>query len=288
MMQPRTEEPARPVARLRVPGFDVLSGVHEPASVLERHSHDVPTICCVRSGRFTEYYPGKAVDCDPRTLKITPAGEPHWNRFAGVTTFGIRIDVDATRFDGVPEIGRMLDERLFFAAGAFTMLTQQLTVELSRSDPLGAIAAEGLLLELLARMASVRDARATVPRWLRHADDIVHERVMDPLSVAALATLVGVPATRLARAYRQEYGCTIAQKTRQLRLELAARELTAADANIAQLAVELGYYDQSHFTNAFRRHFGVSPGAYRERNGAYRSDYSTRTTPRMKECGRQT
>jgi AraC family transcriptional regulator len=270
MVQRQTTTPASwPSTHLSVPGFDVMSGVHEAASVLERHSHDTPTICCVRYGRFTEYYPGKAVDCDARTLKVTPAGEPHWNRFDRCTTLGLRIDVDTGRFEGVPEIQRLLNERVFLSAGEFTPLTGQLVTELARGGALGALAAEGLLLELLARMAGLQDVRSRIPRWLREADDIVHERVREALSVEAVAGLVGVPATRLARAYRAEYGLTIAQKVRQLRLELAARELVKEDTNIARLAVELGFYDQSHFTNAFRSRFGVAPAAWRENRRAF-------------------
>jgi AraC family transcriptional regulator len=254
-----------PVTTLSVPGFDVLSGVHEPASVLGRHTHDLPTICCVRYGRFTEYYPGKAVDCDAGTVKITPAGEPHWNRFARVPTFGLRIDVDATRFDGVPEVSRMLDERLFFSAGVFDLVTRQLVLELARGDPLARIAAEGLLLELLARMGRVWETRTpSRPPWLGRADEIIHQTFGDPPSVAHIAALVGVPATRLARVYRSEFGCTIAQRFRQLRLESAARELSATHLPISRIALNAGFYDQSHFSNAFRRHFGVTPAAYRK------------------------
>jgi AraC family transcriptional regulator len=258
-----------PSGTLNVPGFDVISGVHEPASVLDRHTHELPSICCVKYGSFTEYYPGKAVDCDARTLKITPAGEPHWNRFDGVSTYGLRIDVDAQRFADVPEIARMLHGRLFMAAAAFEMLTRQLVVELLRGDAVSRIAAEGLLLELLAKMASVTGETGR-PRWLTEADDILHEHAANPPSMAVLAQLVGVSPTRLARSFRSEFGCTVAQRVRQLRLDSAALELVTSVEPIARVATRAGFYDQSHFSNAFRRHFGITPAAYREQRGVIR------------------
>jgi AraC family transcriptional regulator len=252
---------------LSVPGFEVQAGVHAATSVLARHTHDSPTICSVQYGRFTEYYPGKAFDCDARTLKITPAGEPHWNRFAAVDTFGLRIDVDARTFEDVPAVAGLLDERVFFAADAFALLTAQLVRELSRPDELSAVAAEGLLLELVARMARMNEERAPrTPAYVRRAHELVSDQFRTPLTVAAIARSVGVSAAQLARAFRQEYACTIAQKIRQLRVEYAAGALLGTDTPLVDIALSSGFYDQSHFSNAFRRHFGVTPSAYRRRS----------------------
>jgi AraC family transcriptional regulator len=251
---------------MRVPGFEVLGGVHAATSVLARHTHETPTICSVQYGRFTEYYPGKAFDCDARTLKITPAGEPHWNRFAAVDTFGLRIDVDRGTFGELPAIAGMLDERVFFEADAFALLTAQLVRELSRPDDLSPLAIEGLLLELLAQMARLKaDRTPRVPRYVRAAHDLVAAQFRTRVTVEGIARTVGVPAPQLARAFRREYTCTIAQKIRQLRVEYAASALAATDAPLAEIALRAGFYDQSHFSNAFRRHFGVTPSTYRNR-----------------------
>ena len=50
---------------------------------------------------------------------------------------------------------------------------------------------------------------------------------------------------------------------RQLRLTWAAARLTSSDDGIAQIALQAGFFDQSHFTRAFGRHFGLTPLAYR-------------------------
>jgi transcriptional regulator GlxA family with amidase domain len=48
-----------------------------------------------------------------------------------------------------------------------------------------------------------------------------------------------------------------------LRLTWAAGRLTDSDDGIAQIALDAGFYDQSHFTRTFKRHFGLTPLAYR-------------------------
>jgi AraC family transcriptional regulator len=256
------------VGCLEGPGFRIHTGVHAAASVLMRHEHDLPTICAVEQGSFTEYYPGKAVACGEGTLKVTPAGEPHWNRFDGVTTYGMRIDVDPERFSGQSRVERMLAERLFLSAGSLGSLTREIAAEVNAADSVSSVAAEGLLLELLAKMARMLELpEQSIPQWLRRADEMVHELYLGPLTVAGVAAEVGVHGSTLSRAYRRTFGVTLARRIRDLRLEHAARRLTATSAPLTEIALDAGFYDQSHFTNAFRRHMGATPARYRQQHG---------------------
>ena len=78
-----------------------------------------------------------------------------------------------------------------------------------------------------------------------------------------VAATVGVHPVHLARVFRLHYGTPVGAYVRGLRLEWAAGRLTASDDNIAQIALQSGFYDQSHFTRAFKHQFGLTPLAYR-------------------------
>ena len=51
------------------------------------------------------------------------------------------------------------------------------------------------------------------------------------------------------------------------RLQAAARYLTETELSVGAIAAELGYCDQSFFSTAFKKHFGVYPLAWREMHG---------------------
>jgi AraC-like DNA-binding protein len=48
---------------------------------------------------------------------------------------------------------------------------------------------------------------------------------------------------------------------RGLRLDAAARVLSGTGKPLAEVAADAGFYDQSHFTRAFKARFGMTPAA---------------------------
>ena len=250
---------------MSVPGFSLYRGMHPQGTELPKHTHDDPTVCYVLRGRFTEYVGGEAVDCLSDSLKVTPAGEAHWNRFAAKETHGLRIDVDRSRFVDSRPIHRLLDERIHVSGVHAGGIVNRLLAELDAGDESAAIAVEGLLLELLAvlaREAPPAGSNSLAP-WLLQADDMIRELYASSIALSGVARAVGVAPATLARSYRSAFRVTVGERIRQLRLERAVRELIESEEPLSSVALRAGFYDQSHFTNLFRRRFGVTPAQYR-------------------------
>ena len=250
---------------LSVPGFSLYRGVHPQGTELPKHTHDDPTLCYVLRGRFTEYVGGHVVDCVSDSLKVTPAGETHWNRFAASETHGLRIDVDRQRFADSRAINQLLDERVHVSGAQAGSIVNRLLAELDAGDESAAVAVEGLLLELLATLArDVAPATAVdMPRWLREADEMIRELYSSKIALSGVARAVGVAPATLARSYRSAFRITVGERIRQLRIERAVRDLLESEEPLSSVALRAGFYDQSHFTNLFRRRFGVTPAQYR-------------------------
>lgn len=253
---------------VRLPGFVLNLGVHLPGSLLPQHMHEDPTICYVLRGGFTEHWRGSAADCVSETLKLTPAGELHWNRFSTVETRGLRMDVDRDHFSDSRSIYRVLDERMHSRASAAGDIARRLVYELASNDDTALVAAEGLALELLVELS-----REPIPRvtrsapWLLQADELVHEVYATRFSIGDIAAAVGVQPATLARAYRRTFGCTVGERIRRLRVNHAAAALVETREPLSTIALNAGFYDQPHFTNIFRRYVGVTPAGYRARLG---------------------
>jgi AraC family transcriptional regulator len=126
-------------------------------------------------------------------------------------------------------------------------------------DPGWELLVEGLILQGLGWLTRCARLRSERPAWL---DDVVElARRQQPLGT--IAASVNRHASHVAREFRRHEGVSVGEFSRRCRLELAAVALMSADQSIVDVALTAGFCDQSHFTNAFRRVFGVTPAAYR-------------------------
>jgi AraC-like DNA-binding protein len=83
------------------------------------------------------------------------------------------------------------------------------------------------------------------------------------LGVADVAAAHGVSARTLQRLFRAHAGVTPKWVLQRYRLHEAAERIASGEAtDLAALAQDLGYFDQAHFGNDFRRYVGVPPAAY--------------------------
>ena len=57
------------------------------------------------------------------------------------------------------------------------------------------------------------------------------------------------------------------------RLQLAKRYLSKSNTSLSEIALLLGYAEQSAFNHAFKRWTGATPKAWREKNAAVSSNW---------------
>jgi AraC family transcriptional regulator len=191
-----------------------------------------------------------------------PGGASHTSGFGpeGATVLTVRSTGTADE-----PFGGVLRRLRHVEAASTTTLGRRIAAELRAGDESWALAAEGLVLQLLAtagRAAGGCD-RPRGASWLGDVRELLHERAPAAASLSELAASVGVQPAHLARSFRRVHGVTVGEYARGLRLDWAAAQLALPEAPLAEIAAAAGFADQSHFTRAFRRHTGVTPGRYR-------------------------
>lgn len=123
---------------------------------------------------------------------------------------------------------------------------------------------EALGLELLGSLDRRTQPQSTgAPGWLAAALELLYDRYREDLTIAQIAAGVGVHSVYLARTFRRYFGCTPGEFARFRRLERSAALLSRTRLSLAEVALGCGFADQSHFTRAFARSFGLPPGEYR-------------------------
>lgn len=83
------------------------------------------------------------------------------------------------------------------------------------------------------------------------------------LTVAEMATTVGLSESWFANVFKQTTGKTPLQWQLGRRVELAQKLLAESELTVADIAAQLGFSDQAHLTKAFRQIAGETPAAWR-------------------------
>jgi AraC-like DNA-binding protein len=102
------------------------------------------------------------------------------------------------------------------------------------------------------------------PSALRRVRDYVEAHLDGNIGLDALATTAGLSLHHFARAFKQSEGTTPHGFVLERRLAKARELLSHNDLSLSEIAVAVGFADQSHFTRRFRELVGVSPGLFRK------------------------
>ncbi|HEY5063033.1 MAG TPA: AraC family transcriptional regulator [Gemmatimonadaceae bacterium] len=110
------------------------------------------------------------------------------------------------------------------------------------------------------------EGRAHPHRWRVLADAVKQEIGEEPAAphlIKDVAARLDMSPFHLARVFRAETGLSIHQYLLRLRMAGALERLCRDSVSISRLALDLGFSSHSHFTAAFQRLFGASPGSVR-------------------------
>jgi transcriptional regulator GlxA family with amidase domain len=100
------------------------------------------------------------------------------------------------------------------------------------------------------------------PRALRHALAFIEANLGERFTLDTLAASVGISRFHFARLFRASIGSSPMGYLMCVRVERGKQLLETGGSSVCEIAAQLGFCDQSHFTRTFRRLAGVSPREY--------------------------
>ncbi len=96
---------------------------------------------------------------------------------------------------------------------------------------------------------------------VERAKNYLHAHYQSDITLDELAGVVGLDRAYLIRTFKKAAGLPPHAYLTQVRLNEAKKQLTRG-LPIAEVALNTGFADQSHFSRVFKHTFGITPGAY--------------------------
>jgi AraC-like DNA-binding protein len=149
------------------------------------------------------------------------------------------------------------------------------------ADTSGCSIKRGLDAEIAARSLVLRLVEITqgeAPDWhadsslfdsrtMGHITDYIDAHLHRFVTLGELALLPGISPSHFGKKFQQSAGLSLQRFVNRRRLRAAMAMLEAGSTPLSQIALDLGFSSQSHFTRVFSDLTGFTPASYRRQIG---------------------
>jgi len=177
-------------------------------------------------------------------------------------------------------------------------LIRALLAAQTATGDLNVFCADGIATAIAARLLTVgKGLVGTAPgarvsalaKWrLRRAVDFIEAHLAGPILLSDIATAAGLTRMHFAAQFRAATGFRPHEYLLRRRIDRAQALLADTDRSLVDVALEVGFQSQAHFSTVFRRYSGESPLRWRQANDACPplDQYSVRFTNRTGDSER--
>jgi AraC family transcriptional regulator len=223
----------------------------------------------VLRGHFEESVGRDAALARSASVVVMPRGVSHAERMGPLGARSITIVLRSPFLEESSCDSRQLKTWKWFHGGGVARIMLRAYQEWLLADAAAEFGLSELLVTLPEAIDGERDCKAgDTRRCVEAAADLLHARGGRDVRLADVAIEVGKDPAYLARAFRQRMGCTMSQYRRRLWVREAAHLLASTDLPLSQVAMTVGFADQSHLCRVFKAELGQTPQNYRLLAGA--------------------
>ena len=182
-----------------------------------------------------------------------------------------------------------LNVRYGEAMGLFDHLTELLVIDMSDipgvtdlfrilldeqgSDAPGQPVLRGAIMThlLVYMLRALGEGSGSSLAWLKALEDPRLARAIDHIldnpgaqhSVESLADVACMSRSAFARGFQEAFSKSPMSLVNHVRLERAAKLLASSQSSVKKIGKSVGFASRSHFSQAFKKHTGVTPARYR-------------------------
>ncbi len=97
----------------------------------------------------------------------------------------------------------------------------------------------------------------------------IKERIHESLSLHDLSDYVSLSPNYLSKLFKQVTGETITAYTQNMKIARSIEYLSDPTISLSEIAAQLGFYDQFHFSKVFKAYTGLAPSRYRKAHSSH-------------------
>ena len=258
----------------------ILNHSPMPAGTLAfaTHWHERMELLLIRSGSLLVTLGDRELEAPAGTLVICPPTRPHRGVAGknGVHYLTIMFDIAAffnashasTKYL-IPLFQRQTDFLPVTSHPEILRLAESIASEELEGDSFSPLLVVGKIYELIGlcyRHCPEKTKSAVEPGGaFTEVIAYAGEHFKEDLSSGELSRFFGYDEAYFCRRFKAITGLPPTLYIRILRLEYARKEIKKEKRTLSEIALECGFSDYSYFSRCFKRHFGLSPSEYAQK-----------------------
>lgn len=253
----------KPQRSIEFGGIVLTELMHRVGRKLPRHTHESAYFGLLLDGSYSESCTHRNTEYAPFTIGFHPSSLTHSDE---VGPCGSRMFCIELRDSFLAQTRPFLKAPEFvpdLCASEVTWLGLRLFRTFT-DGTLSLLQTQELCADMLERVSCAPvDKESSNPGWLKRALELLHGAFREPLALEEIAHRVQIHPIHLSRVFRKRYGCTMAEYMNRLRVQFVCRALQNGWVDLACLAADAGFADQSHMGRVFKICTGQTPGQFR-------------------------
>lgn len=241
-------------------GFTLSTTHHDKNTKVPKHEHENPYISLLLHGFYHEQSILAENTLKPGSSLFRPEGFKHKNEIGPWDSFCFNVEIEKESFEN----------QFFFKTNNFVQFEKN-NIEIFKiyfgfknnfSDELLALNLEENL-HLLYRQKEFENTKGRA-LWVSKLMQNVRQNPEIKYSVNNVANSLDLHPNYFVRKFKSKVGFTFGEFLLRQRLSYALDLMLNSSKTLTEIALESGFYDQSHFIRHFKHFFNVTPYYYRK------------------------
>ncbi|MGG5208603.1 helix-turn-helix transcriptional regulator [Chryseobacterium sp. MIQD13] len=226
------------------------------------HYHENAYFTFLLQGNMTEGNKKEIYDCPAGTLLYHHWEDAHYNIKPDIFTRGFHLELTEDWFEKFQISKDSVEGSFNLKNPALKLLMYRIFKETKIHDSSFELSVHELLLHIFDQLSDKSCNSDKKPGWIRKVDDILHESFTEKLSLTELSKTLDIHPVHLSRGFQKHFQCTLGMYVRKLKINKSL-PLLSTHQSLAEVALECGFADQSHFIRSFKEGMGITPLQYR-------------------------
>lgn len=235
-----------------------ISITHHPAqSEIAAHAHAKPYLCLLATGIYQEKSNTSEIITTGDMLYRT-ANYEHANRFSNLDSVCLNIEIDnetdfMTQNDFKLPTSKSKHQSALESYKVMYAVKQNLP-----TDILNIYCYESILGHVKG-LESAGDLN-----WIKQVKEYINDSPLAPISLKELSHQFGLHPNYIVRKFKDVTGTKLSDYLTKIRLEHSISAIVLTDDKLTAIAVNSGFYDQSHFNRNFKKYLDTTPTHFRK------------------------